>query len=369
MNILKRLAKGKNMIYYSLFIILSFLSFVEMITNKDNKYVLMSLFWFISILLFFLVALREGIGYDFYGYKYFYDLITNSGLNVIVTSVTYNIEPLFVVISKISPKFEVMIFLMAVIGVLFKILFINKHCDKKMICLLLYFTGVYLNFDMGVIRQGAAISVFLFSIQYIKERNLFKYLVVIFVACAFHVSSLFFLPLYFIGDRKIERRKILILISIAFTLMYSNVGSVLINQLSSSNIPIISEKLGYYSVSSSGDLLISIVKRIVFLVIFLEFQNRYKTSKFFDICLNGYLLSIIMGSVFSFLPILAGRGVMGLYFLQVYIFSYMVSKVTIGQRIVLYVIVIILSLNSMTAIIEYGNFSGQTYYPYSSIFK
>lgn len=68
--------------------------------------------------------------------------------------------------------------------------------------LLLVLMGYYFCFMNGI-RQMLAVSILLFSIKYIRERNLIKFLLIIMLASLFHSSALLFIPVYFIYKLKI----------------------------------------------------------------------------------------------------------------------------------------------------------------------
>ena len=57
---------------------------------------------------------------------------------------------------------------------------------------------LYLSFDMNVMRQGVAISVFLCAVTYIGERNWKKYLLFVALAYCFHKSSIIWSVSYFL---------------------------------------------------------------------------------------------------------------------------------------------------------------------------
>lgn len=55
---------------------------------------------------------------------------------------------------------------------------------------------IYLSFDMNVMRQGVALSVFLCALTYIKDRNWKMYLLFMAIAFGFHRSSIIWSPVY-----------------------------------------------------------------------------------------------------------------------------------------------------------------------------
>ena len=75
-----------------------------------------------------------------------------------------------------------------------------ENINKKYLPLAIffYFTTLYFFLSLNVLRQTLAFSIFVFSINYIRERKLFKYILTILIASTIHKSALVLLPMYFI---------------------------------------------------------------------------------------------------------------------------------------------------------------------------
>ena len=73
---------------------------------------------------------------------------------------------------------------------------------------------IYLSFDMNVMRQGVALSVFLCALTYIKDRNWKMYLLFMSIAFGFHRSSIIWSPIYLLTyldwSRKIKWKFVII---------------------------------------------------------------------------------------------------------------------------------------------------------------
>ena len=63
----------------------------------------------------------------------------------------------------------------------------------------LYFNRFFLTRDMGQIRAGVAAALFIFSIKYIEERQLYKFLGIIIIACLFHKVAAIGIFVYFLS--------------------------------------------------------------------------------------------------------------------------------------------------------------------------
>jgi hypothetical protein len=69
---------------------------------------------------------------------------------------------------------------------------------------------------MGQMRQGLSMVILYYSYQYIIKEDLKKFILVVLIAASFHISSLIFLPAYFLVKRRIKISKIIIAFTIIF---------------------------------------------------------------------------------------------------------------------------------------------------------
>ncbi|WP_351078865.1 EpsG family protein [Shewanella sp. CAL98-MNA-CIBAN-0140] len=89
---------------------------------------------------------------------------------------------------------------------------INIYTPFLALGLLLFMRYGYLQFDMMFVRQGMAVALFFFSIQYITSREIIKYISVLSIALLFHVSALILYPLYFFVHKEYSIYKVILLI-------------------------------------------------------------------------------------------------------------------------------------------------------------
>lgn len=65
--------------------------------------------------------------------------------------------------------------------------------------------------EINLLRNSKAIIIFLLSLKFIDNKNIFKYFLMILLATMFHVTSVIFFPLYFLLNKKINKKIILFL--------------------------------------------------------------------------------------------------------------------------------------------------------------
>lgn len=151
------------------------------------------LFIVFSVFIFTMAAFRVNSGFDYVSYESMFNLIKTGEYSRLLSFT----EPFYILLNILFPSFRLVLFACAVLGVLLKEIHYYRHSSFRLLCLAMYFSSVFLTYDMGVIRQGIAISVTMYGIKYIKERNFKKFIFSTFVASMFHLTALIMIPLYF----------------------------------------------------------------------------------------------------------------------------------------------------------------------------
>lgn len=95
---------------------------------------------------------------------------------------------------------------------------INKFSHIPWLSVFLFITGPF-NQSMYVMRQHFAIAICLYSLQYILNRDFWKFLFVVLLATSFHYTALFFFPAFYLYGLKFDRKFWIILLMILFILL------------------------------------------------------------------------------------------------------------------------------------------------------
>ena len=82
---------------------------------------------------------------------------------------------------------------------------------------LLVTAGYYFSF-FNTMRQLVGCAILMFSIRYIKKRDLKRFLVCVLFATCFHYACLFFIPVYFLYGKRIQRKTLIIITAAVFVL-------------------------------------------------------------------------------------------------------------------------------------------------------
>lgn len=178
------------------------------VSNSNNKNEIRFLIsFFVYLLVVFFIGFRfESGGPDWIAYKQFFDYI--EPVTKIYTSnywqnlSSHGFEPLFKIYASIikafSSNYIYLNLLSAVISfyVLFK--FYHKATIYPIIAIFLYFCSYSLLGDMTVVRQILAVSIFIFSLDDVKDRNFFSFSIKISFAILFHYSAFILILFYFV---------------------------------------------------------------------------------------------------------------------------------------------------------------------------
>lgn len=80
---------------------------------------------------------------------------------------------------------------------------LQRYTKYPVVALLCYYGILYFQLEMIYIRQATAVALCFFALQYIHSRKIWKYMLIIVLACTFHRVAALMIPLYFLLDRKL----------------------------------------------------------------------------------------------------------------------------------------------------------------------
>lgn len=121
------------------------------------------------------------------------------------------------VLLKIEPGFKVILVLLksinedyltlqifsSFINVLFLNYFFKKYSPQYVLAFIMYLIFSGLIIEINLLRNSKAIFLFIYSLQFIKERNAVKFFICNGTGILFHSSAIFFFPMYFFLHKKI----------------------------------------------------------------------------------------------------------------------------------------------------------------------
>ncbi|PJJ67799.1 EpsG-like putative glucosyltransferase [Chryseobacterium geocarposphaerae] len=117
------------------------------------------------------------------------------------------VEPGFKVILVLLKSINKSYFLLQIVSSFIDVLFLNyffkKYSPQYILGFIMFLIFSGLVIEINLIRNSKAIFLFIYSLQFIKERNALKYFICNGIGLLFHSSSIFYFPLYFFLHKKL----------------------------------------------------------------------------------------------------------------------------------------------------------------------
>ncbi|WP_181186397.1 EpsG family protein [Orenia metallireducens] len=268
-----------------------------------RKYRKLILYAIIIILTIF-VASRSNTP-DYLNYKKAFTEVSTNISDVFIEAKKTNMEVgyifLNIIFKNIINNFELFSFFIAFITIFLTFKAYEKLSIYPLISILIYISYLFLLQPMTQIRNALALSIILNALVYVEKKQLLKYILMVFFASLFHISSIIFLPVFFFNKIKLNKEvSYIIFFSLIILLLSSNFNILILKFakiLPRENI--ISRKIIYYYYSQSyGSGLEGFSVRvllsmfILFLTIFFEGILR-KKLKYYNL-----ILILLFGSFF-----------------------------------------------------------------------
>lgn len=171
--------------------------------NERKKHML---FVFSIILLIGFLGLRGFIGWDWWAYYPSYNNLLNGFNYEIGYEIWSNI------FYKIGLSYHHFTFINTVADILILAYVLKKYSKYPIFSMFLFLAVQGLSFEVDLLRNAKAVLLFIISIQFIKERKIIPFLILNILGMTFHMSSIIYLPMYFILNRNYSRKIILPLI-------------------------------------------------------------------------------------------------------------------------------------------------------------
>lgn len=175
--------------------------------------------------------------------------------------------------------------------------------------IIIVFGSYYLEWMNGV-RQMVVACIFIFSIKYIIEKKLVKYILIILLASLFHQSALLLLPVYFIPRRNFFKNRTLALL-LVFISLYLGTNNFWIESLKSTGkfLQLIgynqftSERLdfliGEEQIRNFGPRRVVVILTAIITIWYSsrldEYFEKYHFYFYFNLAILGFLLQNLLG--------------------------------------------------------------------------
>ncbi|MDD3341523.1 MAG: EpsG family protein [Bacilli bacterium] len=273
------------------------------VSNTSEKRTKNMLMFLSTLPLTFISGLRYGVGQDyFYTYVPAFNSILNSG-----TFANYEFGFLYLnkFIQFFTTDYIYLFLICAVFFSYFTFKTIYKYSKDPVLSIFLLICTQYYFIYLNGMRQMIAVSIFLYSFRYIKEKKIVKYLLLNLIGFSFHSSAIIAIPFYFFANIKLSPKKsILILIS---TIGVSGLlRQSLINIILGTKYAIYISSV--YDNGSKGYIVMTIELVVLLLGLFFYPKNdKTKDKEYikeYNIYSNAKLLSVILACLNGFLPLI-----------------------------------------------------------------
>lgn len=296
------------MIYYLIFFILVIIICIAI--QSKSKIINTYISYCIIVILALFAGLRDNLWTD---WDMYYTLFTNISINIKDFELGYifwnKIVGFFT--SNYNVFLTVTYFILLII--LYKTVKINDNKYYNVSFIVLY--SVFYLSSSGM-RQFIAMIIILYSIKYIINKDLKKYIIIVIFASFFHRTSLIFIPVAYLYNKKFKIKHIAILIGICLIFYKINIMINILNFITNTLSGILSASVLYrinrYTVTLSTENLMSFgfIRKTIILIYFIYIRERSivlkkseelqkKYNIYFNIYFIGYVISIFIYGIFS----------------------------------------------------------------------
>jgi hypothetical protein len=112
------------------------------------------------------------------------------------------------IIGSVFGNYQWFLIIIAIITIIPVTIIIYKYSAKPWMSYFLFITFAYFPFFMTAIRQSIAIGITLIAFLFVKKKKLILFLLSIGLASTFHITSIIFLPVYWIDKFKLNQKNI-----------------------------------------------------------------------------------------------------------------------------------------------------------------
>ncbi len=336
--------------------------------NSDRLYkVLITVLWAF-------LAFRWGQGTDFFGYCYIFNKIST------LSDALYNPLNLHSEIGfrflcwAFHSNYSFLLFCIATFEMMMLDLFIKKHCENKILSLLLFYPTIYLTYFFSALREGIVIAFIMgVSLDLLLKGKYVKFVISILFVSLFHIVAVVFLLAPFFMRINARKKAICIIIAcfIFLVLQLSAVRSLL------EQIPFWGNAIAEYTAVSSVSIVAATERTISVALInalrkhCYEENGEKKYDLLFNIYFGGFLLYIVlMGN-----PLSSSRVFVLFKCLELPLISYYANRsgkyreVFVSAFIML---AVLLTIKNISSYISQGKYYSQVNilnYPYVTIFN
>lgn len=201
------------LIYYIMFLFLLIGYYLCEIKKSDENIII---FLILSGIIFIGVStLRYSIGYDYFSYESIFKTISKmnfSEINTLYKDTFIGYAYINKIVELLNGNYIILLLVCNTFMTITVIWFIYNYSCMPWISIFLYITFQFFAHSMNIFRQSIAVSIFLLSYPFIRDRKFIPYLILILILSSIHISGLILILLYFIINMNTSLKSMLIII-------------------------------------------------------------------------------------------------------------------------------------------------------------
>lgn len=209
---------------------------------------------------------------------------------------------------------------------------IYRHSVSLPISVAYFFTGIGLFFFMhNVMRQALAIAIIFYSISFITNKNLLKFVATTTLAVLVHASAVFFIPFYFLA--RLPIKSFILVVAWLLSLPFIFIPSLIVSIMKSLSFIVPNQYVHYLTVQEMyekggiSDLgLVLMLKQGMFFLVWLAYREELQLTHSRVIYLLA-MYAVILGNI------VLGLGLIGRFNEYLFIFMLLALPMAIKSLI------------------------------------
>lgn len=364
--------------YYFIWCINSFFSFFDMINYDEKKKKYIYMVSFIILLVFGGLRYKTG-GPDWISYERFFqdiepinEVLLGKGFFFRDHGFEIGFKIYASILKFISDNFQILIFVTIFINLVLIYNSFKKYCKYYIVAISIYFSANFLLNDMTIVRQSIAIALFVYSVRFIGV-NFKKYLLYNLFMILFHSSAIILFPLYFVLDKKITKKVLIIsfiignIIILTRTSWATPIIDYFMKHLLSEHIYTLKAK-EYIQQNNFRELGVGYIERTCGFILGILFRKKIidKYGEKGNVIMNIFFMNILFNLYFSELAVFVVR--IRAYFSIINAIVYTYFWEVFGRKQTKLIVLLTLMLYNFTYIWMIVSQNSLLYEPYQNYF-
>lgn len=331
----------------------------------ENPYLKKLVFFLVIIFLIIISGIRYQVGTDFISYLNIFNRIDSISSNAAYGYLEYGFRLMIVFFKSLNFPPLFLFFVFSVISYIFLGAGILKSSKYPFVSLFTFIMIFMISYLFNVLRQGIAMSILIYLIPDIKEKNLIRVLLFSLIAVSMHSTGYLILLCFAVYHIPVNRR-VYVLATLGSIIYYFNSEQFyrFVSSLLSSNLQ--DKMISYMERFPGGVDLTSFLLRLILVGIFIFYYDILKDKEGFKGIFNIYFAGFIFYILLSFQGQAATRVNMFFRILEVLLFPYLLTiKSNVMHKTVMFLFVLAIgTLVFGTDLTRSANFPFQFYWDF-----